>query len=578
MLPGECDVVIIGGGPAGTTAACLLKKADARRRIVLLEKTRFPRHHIGESTLPESNRILHKMGVLSKIDGAGFVRKRGITYKWAHDKPPFSEVFSEGVLDALAGTPGHIPDYSWQVNRSRYDEILLAHARECGVEVFEDTQAVGIVREADRVVGLHVERQSVRSTLAAQFVVDCSGQARVLSRWLGLDKQAHALGDLAVYRYYRGFRWNAELIGTPAASRIFFQAARRGWVWFIPLSETDVSVGLVTRREFLDRIKPEAMIDEELASLPEIREMLASAVLAGAPGEPTADPRTHVIADWSYSHATPAGPGYYLAGDASAFVDPILSSGILLAHQSGLSVANAINTHWTCPEIEAAEIHAAYAEFYRDLYGGFLRMAQWWYRRREVGIDEWLQLARDLGRDAVGAQALASDDTSSFMTFAAGYLTDFRFINIGVGWGDEGLAVSINNVERSSVGSGLRLELPDRSIRLRRCYESMSVDGYLATDIGTDRWWRLPVIHFASAAGAQIYRPPVLAAQHSDAWVSTALRAIERVLRACDGKTSISDVVDRTVATFADDQSRPIRRLCDMVLAGLSVRGLLETA
>src|SRR5437764_1340770 len=117
-MPSESDrdVVIVGGGPAGSTVGALLKKYDPRRRVTIVEKARFPRHHVGESTLPEMNRILSKMGVLEKIDSAGFIRKRGVSYKWAADKPLFTDVFSSGVLDALAGTPGHLPDYSWQVD------------------------------------------------------------------------------------------------------------------------------------------------------------------------------------------------------------------------------------------------------------------------------------------------------------------------------------------------------------------------------------------------------------------------------------------------------------------------------
>jgi flavin-dependent dehydrogenase len=577
-FPAECDVAIIGGGPAGATTASLLRKMSPSRRVVVLEKARFPRHHIGESTLPEMNRILHKMGALEKIDSAGFVRKRGITYKWASDKPPFSDVFSTGVLDALVGTSGHVPDYSWQVERSRYDAILLSHARELGAEVFEDTQAAGLIRDGDRVRGLEVVRDGERSSLRAEFVVDCSGQARVISSWLHLDKQAHALGDLGIYRYYRGFRWSSELVGSLTASRIFFQAARRGWMWFIPLSEQLVSVGLVTRREFLKQTPPVALFDEELATLPEIVGMLDGAVMASAPADPDPTPRTHTIADWSYSHAAPAGPGYYLAGDAAAFVDPILSSGVLLAHQSGLSVANAINTHWTASDVSEAELHAAYADFYRDLYGGFLRMAHWWYTRRAVGIDEWLKLARELGSNAVGAQEIGDNDSASFMTFAAGFLSDFRFVNVGCGFGDKGLGVSMDGVDGTSVGHKLNLELRERSIRLRSKIRRMDTSAYLATDIGTDRWWRLPIIHLHGEWGEDMYRPPVLGRPHSDEWVTTCLRAIERVLRCCDGSMSLERAVTRTVASFPRDDQQQLRKLCDLVLAGLYVKGRIERA
>jgi flavin-dependent dehydrogenase len=521
------------------------------------------------------------MGALSKVDAAGFIRKRGVTYKWAKDKPIFSEVFSNGVLDALAGTAGHVPDYSFQVDRSRYDKILLDHARENGVEVLEETRVVGVQRDGDRVTGVDIQTGGAASTLRSRFVVDCSGQSRILSRSLGLDRQAHALGDLAIFRYYRGFRWNQVLIGSTRASRIFFQASRAGWMWFIPISEDLVSVGLVTRREFLGDGDPAALFDAEVTTLEEIRDMLEGATIARAPGEPDGpdgEPRTHVITDWSYSHDKPAGPGYYLAGDAAAFVDPVLSSGVLLAHQSAVSVANAIATEWNHPDIEPAELHAAYAEFYADLYGGFLRMAKWWYVRRDVaGIDEWLKLARELGHSAIGSREVSVDDSSSFMTFAAGFLTDYRFVNIGCGFGDKGLADTVEGIDGTGA-RGLRLDLPDRSIRLRRTFDRVDISPYLATDIGSNRWWRLPNIRFFGAGGDQTYRPPIQAQESSKNWVLLCIRAIEWLLKSCDGKTTIEQAVAQTRSRFPAEHAAEIQRLCDLVLAGLCMKKLLEPA
>jgi flavin-dependent dehydrogenase len=548
-VDGEVDVAIIGGGPAGSTAATLLRKYDPALRVAIFEPARFPRHHVGESTLPDMNPILAKLGVLPKIDAAGFVRKTGITYRWRVDQPMFSEVFAKGVLDALGGGARRLPDYAWQVDRSRYDHILLEHAREHGATL-HDARVDGVLRDGggdgERVVGVRVRAPSgALRDVHARWVVDCSGQARVLSRALGLSKRGHALGDLAIYRYYRGMRWHEPVVGTVHESKIFFSATPAGWIWFIPLSESLVSVGLVTRREFLDERDADALFDAELATVPEMAAMLASAVRCEAPGATDEPPRTQIVADWSYSHDRPCGPGYYLAGDAAAFIDPILSSGILLAHQSGLMVANAIHTERRGAGVSAAELRAGYASFYADLYAGFLYMAEWWYRQRRVaGIDEWLARAVALGRRARGMSDVAATDVESFMTFAAGYLTDFRFVNLGIAFGDEGLAIAIDGLaNRPGAAARLRRSVGDRSVRYVPTYDRAEVDAYFATDVDTDRWWRLPLVRFRGAFGERVYRPPIPLRDHADDKVVTALRIIERITAACDGTRTIDQAV-----------------------------------
>src|SRR5262249_19862791 len=158
--------------------------------------------------------------------------KCGISYKWRHNRPIFADLFSQGVHPNLQDRlyPKGIPDHSWQVDRGRYDAILLQRARDIGVEVHEETTVLGVVRgagaAAERVAGVRFlpKGDTEPQTMAARDTVDASGQGRKMAGWLGIKTEKFALGDTALYRYYQGFTWNPELIGSFYSSTIFFSA------------------------------------------------------------------------------------------------------------------------------------------------------------------------------------------------------------------------------------------------------------------------------------------------------------------------------------------------------------------
>ena len=400
---GECaDAVVIGGGPAGCTTAILLKRYNPSARIVLFEKDKFPRHHVGESTLPDANAVLHKLGVIDALNRAGFPIKCGLTYKWRHNRPIFTDLFSKGVHPNLQDRlyPKGIPDHSWQVDRGRYDLVLLERAREVGVEVYDETRVVGVLpgeggdrteADKDRVFGVRFSpngEAKVR-TLSARHTIDASGQGRKFSGWLGIKTEKFPLGDTALYRYYKGFTWNEALIGSFYDGKIFFASVPRGWLWFIPLSQDTVSVGLVTRKNFLRNVTTDQAFEEELVQAVEIRDMLAGATWVSHAYTPD-PPATYVIQEWTYQNERLAGPGWYLVGDAAAFVDPILSSGLNLAHNCALLAANAINTEWNHPDVPARAVQEGYQALYGEIYASFLSMATWWYQRRDTDqLSDW---------------------------------------------------------------------------------------------------------------------------------------------------------------------------------------------
>lgn len=538
----SASVVVIGGGPAGCTAATLLKLGRPQARIVLVERMVFPRQHVGESLLPDSNPVLARLGVLEKVNAAGFQRKGGITFKWRTDQPIFSEWFATGVNDQLHRKDDeHVLDHTWQVDRSRYDQLLLEHAVSLGVEVLQPASVVDVRRDGDRVTGVVVEAGGERRAIDCEFVVDCSGQARLLGRALGLRTVEHDLGDLAIHRYYEGAGWATELLGEKELSKIFFAAAPAGWVWYIPLSPTRVSVGVVTRKEFMTGRDLDQVFDQQLATVPEMIALLGSAEQIDPPAGLPGGRRTLTTSNWSYAHERAAGPGWYLAGDAAAFVDPVLSSGVTLAHHAGMWAANAIQTEWSHPEISPEKLHAEYSQVYEDARAGFGIMATWWYHQRQTATDDWWQQAGGLMRERGVRGAAGMDDVTAFMHLVAGYLTDQRFTHVGVGFGTAGMSVVAGGMSGKDVSAAAYGEV-DEALPVHRAWDTCQPDWYLGTFVETDRWWRLPMLRFTCEGKEHIYRPGVQRDASGAPDVGPTVAAIESILATTEATSAFGDL------------------------------------
>lgn len=515
------DVAVVGAGPAGTTVATLLKQRHPERRIALFDRARFPRHAVGSSLLPGSRAVLDQLGVLPAIDAAGFVRKGGITYRWRADRPVFADEFPHDT-------------HAWQVRREEYDAILLQRAREVGVDVHEG------VRVSRVQGGLVVDGE--RSEV--DVIVDATGRTRWLSRQLGVDPQSYPLGDVAFYRFYDNISWDEALLGTPARSRIFFAACESGWVWFVPLSSTRASVGLVTRKAFVRERSPQELYERELGVLGDLLRDARVADVPCAPSKPL-----HAVEDWSYRlpHACGQREGqycdsrqhWYAVGDAAAFVDPVLSSGVMLAHRTGLACANAIGAVWSGAPV--ADIHEAYSSFVRDQADGFARMATWWYAHRDhAETDAWF------------AEAEPSGTREGFLRFVAGHLADVRFADVGVGYGAEGIDQSFRGVLGEGA-SEIRSDLPDRSRRFRKTFVSHAHDTEWLTASTMTTWQRLPVVRF----GEHTWRPVFGSHEGFRA-------AVDQVVERADGTRDVDALV-----------AGPHRQLANLVVADLARLGLL---
>lgn len=393
------DVAVIGGGPAGTTTASLIKKYAPDARVVLLEKAAFPRHHVGESLLPGLIPILREIGAYDRIAGAGFVRKVGATFVWGRERRPWDADLSALKVElAGRGEPTDL-ETAWQVPRARYDALLLERAQELGVEVLSGARAQSPVYRDAAIVGLRYTAADGRpAILSSRFLVDCSGQNGFLSRFESVRRTRDELKNVAVYGYFRGAPWKFRYTGLPNASRIFVCSAPEGWFWYIPIAADLVSVGLVSRASFVrSRAVGDmrAFFQEAIRNSRELSGLLRGRPLARGldPADPEKDFFT--VSDWSYEGVRSAGPGWYAAGDAAFFIDPLLSSGVLMAHLSAQRCAYAVLAELSGQggPTAANAVREDYSRFCREVGAGFVDLVRIWYEH-EPSAARWFAAAR----------------------------------------------------------------------------------------------------------------------------------------------------------------------------------------
>jgi len=360
------DVLVIGGGPAGATTAAILAREGVS--VVLLEQERFPRHHVGESLQPAVGDLLDDyLGLGPALASAGFARKYGAMYVWGETREPWSILFDERLsrdlprLDERSLLAGDY-EHAWQVERAKFDEILLREAERRGVAVREGARVDAPLVEADRVTGVRLDSGE---TLRARFVVDASGQRCLFGRAFSLTTDIPDMRATATYAYYDG----AGGVPGPLARHVqLVVAVREGWVWFIPISAERTSVGVVVRERA--RIEPSRF--HELVAEAELPLAGSRQVVASDGTE------YHFVKDWSFAHKRLAGDGFILVGDAACFVDPILSGGVDFAVRGAANAALALLTALRQPE-EAASAFDRYEARLREEYRAYLRLARYWY-------------------------------------------------------------------------------------------------------------------------------------------------------------------------------------------------------
>jgi halogenation protein CepH len=329
----DYDVVVVGGGPSGSTVSTLV--AMQGHRVLQLEKEKFPRHQIGESLLPATvHGVCRILGVSEDLANAGFPIKRGGTFRWGKNPTPWEFDFSlSSKFTGGAST-------AYQVERMRFDQILLDNARRHGVEVREQAAVNDVIEDDGRVAGVrYTDSDGVSHLIRSRYVVDASGnKSRIHTKIGGRRHYSEFFRNVALYGYFEG----GKRMPAPKEGNILAVAFGAGWFWYIPLSDNLTSVGAVILPEALDRIKgsQEEALYRLIAECPMIADFLADArrVTEGPYGE------VRVRKDYSYVQEKFWRPGMVLSGDAACFIDPVFSQGIHLATYGGLLAARSINT------------------------------------------------------------------------------------------------------------------------------------------------------------------------------------------------------------------------------------------
>src|ERR1043166_5200864 len=376
------DVAIIGGGPAGGTAAALLARAG--RRVIVFEREKVPRFHIGESLLPFSMKAFTRLGLHEKLLRAGFIKKYGGEIMGACSDTGTKFYFKDGY--------GSQTDHSYQVTRGDFDKVLLDHARESGAEVHEQTPVdsvefskdevklawktvrdheVGSARCADRTSQCDVPS---KGEIRARYVVDASGCTSMLGRQFKIKKTYDHLQKLSIFAHYDGV-WRAE--GIDGTLTVLIRAIDR-WFWLIPLTAGRTSVGVVLDSETYrkSKLSAEDFLEQALSEQPTIAKRMTNAQRVS---------KVYVEADFSYRSARLHGDRWLLTGDAAGFIDPIFSSGVFLAVFSGELAADALNKVLDHPRL-AKRLFPRYERTVNRAMDVYLRFVNAWYTKEFIEV------------------------------------------------------------------------------------------------------------------------------------------------------------------------------------------------
>lgn len=463
----HADVLIVGGGPAGSTAGAFLKKFRPDLNVRIVEREKFPRDHVGESQLPPLASLLDELGVWDRVEAAGFPIKIGATYRWG--RSPELWDFEFLPKDAFRDEPrpakfrGQRTRTAFQVDRAIYDQILLDYARDLGCEVWEETRATRVDVEGDRIVGIAVEPTGTSGHggyLTARHYIDASGHAGILRRNLGVQVEAPTqLQNIAIWEYWQNAEW-AVTVGR-GGTRVFVYSLGYGWIWFIPISETRTSVGLIVPAAYAKAsgLRPEELYAKAIQEEARVAELLRNA---------TAENSLRTTKDWSFLSSRLAGENWFLAGESAGFADPILAAGLTLAQFGAKEAAFTIleldrgvqDAGWLKEQYEAVQSRRIRSH---------IRFAEYWYTANAQFTDlkEFTStIASDAGLDLTPERAWAWLAQGGFIhadlgVGTGGYsLNEIRSISGFLSESPPTSQLDANNVFRLNLDGAERKERP----------------------------------------------------------------------------------------------------------------------
>jgi FAD-dependent halogenase len=369
----QYDVIVVGGGPAGTTASGLLSKWG--RRVLLLEKEKFPRYHIGESLVPGLMPVIEELGATQIVKELGAIKKYGVSLLWGENPEPWTIRWDE-----ISPYP-----YTYEVKRAEFDNALLTHTRRLGTTVIEEANVREALFEGDRCTGVRYSLAHSDDVIDvhAPFIIDAAGQAKIMARRFDTVGWHSDLKNLAAWTYFQGgSRYDGQ-----AAGNIVVENTPPGWLWMIPFSDHTCSVGYVAPiDEFTaSGLKPAAVLYQHIDEAHEIKRLLAGAIEVS---------QVRTAKDWSYTCERMSGPGFVQVGDAAAFIDPLFSTGVMLAMRSASAAARAVNSILDAPDLETS-IRQSYEDGYRAFLDVVISFVRFFYDPSKK-IVEYFERAREL--------------------------------------------------------------------------------------------------------------------------------------------------------------------------------------
>jgi len=385
------DVAIIGGGPAGSTAATLLAKAA--RRVIVLEREKFPRFHIGESLLPYSTQAFDRLGVREKLDRT-FLPKFGAEIVAACGTKGVKFYFKDGFRTRR--------DRAYQVTRSEFDKLLLEHSRDNGAEVREETEVKKIAFEEDR-VKIDIETSDgARSIIESRYLLDCSGRQTTLGNFFKLKKSYDHLQKFSVFAHYENVDRGEGIDGT----LIRMVRGLDRWFWMIPLTPTRMSIGVVmdTTTYRAMKLPAEAALEKCIGEQPMVLERMTRAERVSP---------VYSAGDYSYRNARLFGDRWLLAGDAAGFIDPVFSSGVFLAIMSAEKAADALDEVLN-DESKKRRLFKDYSRRVNYVMDVYLTFVTSWYRRSKEFTEVFLNPTETLQLAPAVNAVLAGNEGGSF--------------------------------------------------------------------------------------------------------------------------------------------------------------------